>query len=94
MLLAPADRVRTPNQRRGGVRRFLRFALESKRQRGVRSMALGNPEEAGSRCMELVLAEPHMVRPQRPRSGKEHGAELVTDEPGLPQRPAPQQICA
>ncbi len=51
-------------------------------------MALGNLEQAGSPCKELVLAEPHMVRLQERR------AELVTDEPGLPQRPAPQQIGA
>ncbi len=57
-------------------------------------MALGNLEQAGSPCKELVLAEPHMVRLQRPRSAKERRAELVTDEPGLPQRPAPQQIGA
>jgi hypothetical protein len=57
-------------------------------------MALGNLEQAGSPCTELALAEPHMVRLERPRSAKERRADLVTDEAGLAQRPAPQQIGA
>ncbi len=57
-------------------------------------MALGNLEQAGSPCTELALAEPHMVRLQRPRSAKERRAELVSHEAGLSQRPSPQQIGA